>query len=173
MRLSLSLSALACALLVFACETELPGAGDGPLTVVNLDEVEAEEGFVTLSLEAEVPRSRIALMLDLAGPEAVAQLEARPAGGEWAPVDITWREGALAVVRISRGLAEVLEAEPGDLVYVSDRRRWLGGLRSTHAWVADELLNYDHPVIELGPETWPLVVVRGREAQEVRVERLY
>jgi len=28
---------------------------------------------------------------------------------------------------------EALAADPGDLVYVCDRRRWLGGLRSAHA----------------------------------------
>jgi SSS family solute:Na+ symporter len=82
-------------------------------------------------------------------------------------------EGSLPVVRISKPLAELLEAEAGDILYVSDARVWLGGLRSTHAYVDDELLNYERPVIEIGPETWENVVVRGREDLEVSVERLY
>jgi len=38
-------------------------------------------------------------------------------------------DACLAVVSINRALADALDAGPGDLVYVSDARRWLGGLR--------------------------------------------
>lgn len=37
---------------------------------------------------------------------------------------------------ISRKTAELLSARKGDIVYVSDARRWLGGLRSVHARVS-------------------------------------
>jgi SSS family solute:Na+ symporter len=37
---------------------------------------------------------------------------------------------------ISPKIAELLSAEEGDIVYVSDARRWLGGLRSVHARVS-------------------------------------
>jgi solute:Na+ symporter, SSS family len=35
-------------------------------------------------------------------------------------------------IRLSRALMDGLEARPGDLMYVSDARWWLGGLRSIH-----------------------------------------
>jgi SSS family solute:Na+ symporter len=37
---------------------------------------------------------------------------------------------------ISNKTAELLSAKEGDIVYVSDARRWLGGLRSVHAIVS-------------------------------------
>jgi SSS family solute:Na+ symporter len=37
---------------------------------------------------------------------------------------------------ISHRMAELLSAKEGDIVYVSDARRWLGGLRSVHARVS-------------------------------------
>jgi SSS family solute:Na+ symporter len=37
---------------------------------------------------------------------------------------------------ISQKIAKLLSAEKGDIVYVSDARRWLGGLRSVHAKVS-------------------------------------
>ena len=37
-----------------------------------------------------------------------------------------------AIVRLSSADMRRLKAEPGDLLYVADARRWLGGLRSSH-----------------------------------------
>jgi hypothetical protein len=37
------------------------------------------------------------------------------------------------VISVSREIADSLRAEVGDIVYVSDARWWLGGLRSVHA----------------------------------------
>ncbi|RMF78559.1 MAG: hypothetical protein D6744_10000, partial [Planctomycetota bacterium] len=68
-----------------------------------------------------------------------------------------------SIVRLSSREMERLKAKPGDLVYVEDRRWWLGGLRSLHAragephdepgmiWVSPEALEYgsllaDRPV---------------------------
>ena len=39
-------------------------------------------------------------------------------------------------VSVSRAVAETLAAEKGDLIYVSDSRAWLGGLRSVHAKIS-------------------------------------
>ena len=55
-----------------------------------------------------------------------------------------------ARVRVSSRLAEALGGlEPGDILYVSDRRAWLGGLRSGHGAVAeiveDEAIWLDAP----------------------------
>jgi SSS family solute:Na+ symporter len=38
---------------------------------------------------------------------------------------------------ISQRVAELLSAWKGDIVYVSDARRWLGGLRSVHAKILE------------------------------------
>lgn len=80
--------------------------------------------------------------------------------------------GQLPVVRISAALAERLEAGVDDLIYVSDARAWLGGLRSTHAMVSaiDESLDGERVV--MGEAMWGLIV-EGREDEELRVKRLY
>jgi len=61
-----------------------------------------------------------------------------PSEGEGARVECVLRvedfgDGAI----VGRGLAELLEVEVGDIVYLSDARWWLGGLRSVHTKVAD------------------------------------
>jgi SSS family solute:Na+ symporter len=78
------------------------------------------------------------------------------------------------LVRISRPLADSLDAAAGDLLYVTDSRWWLGGLRSTHAVVQKVV---DAPTgqsnIELDPATFASVVTSRRKDKPVRVERLY
>ena len=37
---------------------------------------------------------------------------------------------------VSQKIAQLLSAHKGDIVYVSDARRWLGGLRSVHARIS-------------------------------------
>jgi SSS family solute:Na+ symporter len=37
------------------------------------------------------------------------------------------------VIRFSRKEMDLMAADPGDLVYLSDKRKWLGGLKSIHA----------------------------------------
>ncbi|MFQ5747929.1 MAG: sodium:solute symporter [Planctomycetota bacterium] len=70
-------------------------------------------------------------------------------------VRLAWRldpelaEGAVVVDAAAR---EALAADPGDLVYLSDPRWWLGGLRSTHARLA--LGTRTPGRIRLAP-TWP------------------
>ena len=48
---------------------------------------------------------------------------------------IPWNEYASA--SLSRREMELLKVNPGDLVYITDTRWWLGGLRSVHVRVAD------------------------------------
>lgn len=78
----------------------------------------------------------------------------------------------LTGLALSRGLAAELEAKVGDLVFVSDRRAWLGGLHSAHA-IIDEILDEEGAIVELGPELTTQVVTEGRREALVRVERLY
>jgi hypothetical protein len=65
-----------------------------------------------------------------------------------------------------------LDVAPGDLVFVSDIRWWLGGLRSTHA-IVGTVTAAPGEAIELGPSAFDDVVARGRAGRPVRVERLY
>lgn len=51
-------------------------------------------------------------------------------------VKASFVESESPVVFLSTDALRALAAEPGDLVYVSDKRRWTGGLRSFHARVA-------------------------------------
>ncbi|MBW2255683.1 MAG: sodium:solute symporter family protein [Deltaproteobacteria bacterium] len=81
-------------------------------------------------------------------------------------------DARLPTVRISRALADAVEAGPDDLLYVSDGRAWLGGLLSCHVVVAgvDE---GDAPSVSLGPLAWERVVAASRKDLPVRVRRLY
>ena len=78
----------------------------------------------------------------------------------------------LPVVRLSRGLAEALAAKSDDVIYLSDRRWWLGGLRSAHV-IIGEVFEEQRPIVELGPETFESVVVDTRHDQPLVVDRLY
>ena len=78
----------------------------------------------------------------------------------------------LPLVHISAPLAQALDAQPGDLLYLSDRRWWLGGLRSAHA-IVEQVIEADEPTVELGPGTFESVVARKRAHQAILVERLY
>ena len=78
------------------------------------------------------------------------------------------------LVRISRPLADSLNAEAGDLLYVTDTRWWLGGLRSSHAVVLQVTeAPKGQSNIELDPATFASVVTSRRKDKPVRVERLY
>ena len=76
----------------------------------------------------------------------------------------------LAQARISRGLAKLLEADVGDLVYVTDPRWWLGGLKSGHVRI-DQIDEEEAVLITLGPGIRDRIgdAVNG----SVRVKRLY
>ena len=80
--------------------------------------------------------------------------------------------GQLPIIRISRALAEQLEAKVDDLIYVSDKRAWLGGLRSTHAMVSEIDDSLEGESVVMGEAMWTLIV-KGREDAVLRVKRLY
>ncbi len=80
----------------------------------------------------------------------------------------------LPVVSLSATLARSLATKRGDLIYISDRRWWLGGLRSAHAIVGEILANDGaSSTLELGPETFDVIVAPGRRAESLTVTRLY
>ncbi|MBC8215532.1 MAG: sodium:solute symporter family protein [Candidatus Marinimicrobia bacterium] len=78
----------------------------------------------------------------------------------------------LPLINISEVVADELEAVSGDLLYISDKRRWLGGLHSTHA-VIGHIFTNTKKLIELDRETHRLVTTQKRTDQEVLVEKLY
>jgi SSS family solute:Na+ symporter len=80
--------------------------------------------------------------------------------------------GQLEGAVVSRGLAASVQAEAGDLLYVSDARAWLGGLNATHVMI--ERVDDDAtPWVQLGPSAHGAVVRPGREALPISVQRLY
>jgi hypothetical protein len=81
-------------------------------------------------------------------------------------------DGSLPAVTISTRLAADLGAEIGDLLYITDRRAWLGGLRSAHA-VVGQLQPGDERTITLDQHTYSTTVAPGRKNEPLRIERLY
>lgn len=80
----------------------------------------------------------------------------------------------LPLVAVSRNFADEIGLQVGDLIYVSDRRWWLGGLNSAQCVVGEIS---DKPeqanVIVLGPQLHQAIVSPYRKSQSLLVERLY
>ena len=59
----------------------------------------------------------------------------KPNDREGRKVEVQWKmiEGTEDVMRLSKKDMEDMAAEVGDLVYLCDRRKWLGGLKSIHS----------------------------------------
>ncbi len=72
-------------------------------------------------------------------------------------------------VRVSPNALEQMAAEPGDLLYASDVRWWLGGLRSVHAKAGPALENHDSQ-LWISPED--AATARMVQGQSVRVEKI-
>ena len=53
--------------------------------------------------------------------------------GEKVLVNFQIQDNAGGTVRFSKKDMKIMKAKPGDLVYLSDSRRWLGGLKSIHS----------------------------------------
>jgi SSS family solute:Na+ symporter len=86
------------------------------------------------------------------------------------------RIGAAEVLpaRISPALARSLgDVAPGALLYATDRRIWLGGLRSTHLVVDAIGEDLEGASIELAPDAWEAIVAPHRATASLRVRRLY
>ena len=78
----------------------------------------------------------------------------------------------LPLIRISNATTKVLGASTGDILHVSDRRAWLGGLRSTHAVIGDVIADDPGEFVELGPSARRAIIKEGRENEPVRLELL-
>jgi SSS family solute:Na+ symporter len=81
-------------------------------------------------------------------------------------------EQGLVQVRISETLAKKLGAQVGEMVYVSDTRRWLGGLRSSHAVVSEIVSDWTEPTVELGEGLMDRVVAPSRKDRPLRIRTL-
>ena len=80
-------------------------------------------------------------------------------------------EAMLSVVNMSPALAKALGASPGDLVYLSDTRWWLGGLRSVQAKVGEIDSALEGEVVVLGPKSYRQVITPQRTEMPVLVAR--
>lgn len=76
-------------------------------------------------------------------------------------------------ITISRGIADALQAQPGDLLYICDKRWWLGGLRSGHALVAHIDNNESGSVLHLGPTLFQVIHGSARNQDKIRVKKMY
>ncbi len=81
-------------------------------------------------------------------------------------------EASLPVVKLSASVMEELRAKVGDPVYITDTRWWLGGLQSMHVVVGGQCEGSED-VVEIGPDSYDLIVTRRRHDKPVKVERLY
>jgi SSS family solute:Na+ symporter len=85
---------------------------------------------------------------------------------------VTTGTGNLPLVDISNALARELEGIEGDLLYISDKRKWLGGLYSTHA-VVGGIFKHSDNLIQLDRETSQLVITKNRNNEILIIEKLY
>ncbi len=85
---------------------------------------------------------------------------------------VTTGTGNLPLVDISNALARELEGIEGDLLYISDKRKWLGGLYSTHA-VVGGIFKHSDNLIQLDRETSELVITKNRINEILIVEKMY
>ena len=79
----------------------------------------------------------------------------------------------LPVVTLSRSLSDKLDAGIDSLVYITDARSWLGGVRSVHAIVGDVSGEESAAMVWMGAETFRTVVHPKRGEKPVRVYRQY
>ncbi len=79
--------------------------------------------------------------------------------------------GKVPAVTITAALAAALDgAVEGDLLYVSDGRAWLGGLKASHA-IVGAVEPGDEARVTLGPELYSLVA--SRADAPLRIKKLY
>ena len=79
----------------------------------------------------------------------------------------------LPLIQISGGLAAKVDAQEGDILYLTDARWWLGGLRSGHARIGTVNETESGVNVTIGSNLHDRIVVRGRESCELKVKRLY
>ena len=76
----------------------------------------------------------------------------------------------LPLVILSPKLAAVLNAFPGDLVYLSDNRWWLGGLKSGHAHVHAIDPKLSDFYVQVEAELFEQI---NRQNQDALIKRMY
>ncbi len=74
------------------------------------------------------------------------------------------------VAYLSADVAQTLEAKEGDILYISDSRAWLGGLRSTHALIGGIKEDVTNGTIQITPS---LNSIAGRQGHPLRIKRMY
>ena len=79
----------------------------------------------------------------------------------------------LPMIKISAGLATAVDAQEGDILYISDARWWLGGLKSGHTRIASIDQDDADKTVHLGPNIRSRIISSGREAAQLQVKRLY
>ncbi len=79
-------------------------------------------------------------------------------------------QGDRPVAYISANVATELTAKEGDLLYISDSRAWLGGLRSTHAIIGGIKDTLQNDQIQITPT---LNGIAGRPGCPLRIKRMY
>jgi solute:Na+ symporter, SSS family len=82
----------------------------------------------------------------------------------------TTTEQDLPMVYISHTLAQKLEAKEKDLLYISDSRAWLGGLKSGHAIIGGIKETLQDEQLELSPMMYRSLV---RLNHPLRIKRMY
>ena len=106
-----------------------------------------------------------------AGVEETSQF--LPASAVASDDDTRSGAGELLTVRLAPDLAEGLQAGEGDLVFVSDARAWLGGLRATHARVVGVDAALPAGSVTVGPSLRGALGVEGHLDRPLRIMRLY
>ena len=79
----------------------------------------------------------------------------------------------LPLIKVSGGLAQAVDAQAGDVLYITDSRWWLGGLRSGHGRIESVDESDTAQRVHLGPELRRRILVRGRDAMALKVKRLH
>jgi SSS family solute:Na+ symporter len=79
----------------------------------------------------------------------------------------------LPLVRISAGLAAAVDAIEGDILYISDARWWLGGLKSSHSRIRSIDTDDTAHTVHLGPDLRARIISSGRLGKALQVKRLY
>jgi len=137
------------------------------VTLMTRPESEAkQDGLVWGTIRTALTRYKGAPGREISGKNALCSVRLGAS-------DTYQGEARLPVVTITRALADGLGgAEVGSLIYLTDSRSWLGGLRSAHA-VVGEVSEGEQPEITIGPATHEDVVASGRTEKQFRVEWLY
>jgi len=114
--------------------------------------------------------------------DALARYKGSPgteAEGNWvratvakATRELGRNDAGLPLVNLSKSLAEQLEVGQGNLVFVSDTRRWLGGLRASQAVVGEIVDAAGGTVVTLDAGMYEGIVTASRADKPLRIKRL-